>query len=384
MKQNLREILHRNFILVLFAFFAVSSVFYILLPTLPIYLSRSGSAETEIGVLIGIYTISSLLLRPFVGKALLKIPEKTFMIAGTLLYSSISIAYLFAPPFWPFLIVRVIQGIGYACFHTASVTLIANISPQAHRGESLSYFALAFNLSGALAPLVGMFLINRFTFTFLFLACLGLSLCALFFTSQLSVKQLAPSHDSSIKDPLFLSRKALPPSIIGFFAFFIWAALTTFFPLYAVANGVTNPGLFFTVAGAMLILGRSLGGRALDLYSREKIILPCLATYIISMVVLFFSKTLLMFILVAAIWGIGGAFLFPALVAYTLDRGGSPGPSMGTFYSISDLGMALGPMVMGTVAHSTSYSTMFLCLALVGFISLNYFHFFVREKKRPF
>ncbi len=96
MKQNLREILHRNFILVLFAFFALSSVFYILLPTLPIYLSKSGPAETEIGVLIGIYTISSLFLRPFVGKALRKIPEKTFMIAGTLLYSSISIAYLLA------------------------------------------------------------------------------------------------------------------------------------------------------------------------------------------------------------------------------------------------------------------------------------------------
>ena len=376
-----QKILTRDFILAFFAQFPFIFIFYILIPTLPIYLSRLGSTEIETGVLIGIFFFSSLIFRPFVGRALLKTPEKKFMIIGALLYAFTSVAYLLAPPFWPFFTVRFFQGIGFAFFHTASYTLVANISPAAHRGQSLSYFYMAANISGALAPPLGMFLINHFSFTPLFLVCLGLSLCSLFVTNKLERRQVAPLQDSSVEDGFFLSRKALPPSIINSFSLFIWGALTAFFPLYAINRGVANPGLFFTTIAIMLILGRALGGKILDLYNKERIILPCLITYIISMVILAFSKTLPMFILVAVIWGIGQAFLSPTLVVSALDRvGSSPGPAMGTFTAISDLGISLGPMVMGIIIHTTSYPVMFLCLALTGFINLNYFFFFVRKK----
>jgi MFS family permease len=322
-----------------------------------------------------------LVFRPFVGRALLKHPEKTFMIIGALLYAFTSVAYLLTLPFWPFLIVRVFHGIGFAFFHTASMTLIANISSEAHRGQSLSYFYMATNISGALAPPLGMFLIIHFSFSLLFLVCLGLSLCSLFITHKLGERQVVPLQDSSIEDGFFLSRKALPLSIISSLSLFIWGAVTAFFPLYAINCGVANPGLFFTTIAIMLILGRALGGKILDLYSKERIILPCLITYIISMVILAFSKTLPMFILVAVIWGIGNAFLLPSLVVYVLDRvGSSPGPAMGTFTAISDLGISLGSVVMGIIIHTASYPIMFLCLALTGVINLNYFYFCVRKK----
>ena len=379
--QTVRKILTRDFILGFIAQFTFSIAFTILIPTLPIYLSRLESKETEIGVLIGIFSVSSLILRPFVGRGLLKIPEKTFMITGALLFALTSVAYLLAPPFWPFLIVRVFHGIGFAFFSTASFQLIANISPEAHRGQSVSYFFLGYNISLALGPSLGMFLINHFSFTLLFLVCSGLSLCTLFITNKLGKRQVAPLEDSSIEDSFFLSRQALPPSIIGFFFLFIWGALTTFFPLYAINQGMANPGLFFTTIAMMLILGRSLGGRILDLYSREKVLFPCLVTFIISMVILVFSKTLLLFIIVAIIWGIGHAFFFPSLVVYVIDRmGSSRGPAMGTFTAISDLGMCLGPVIMGIIIPLTSYPIMFLCLSIIGVINLNYFYFFVRKK----
>jgi MFS family permease len=376
------KIFTRDFVLVFLAQFAFTSVFHILIPTLPIYLSRLGSTVEEIGVLIGIFFFSSLVLRPFVGKALLKTHEKTFMIAGALLFAFTSVGYLFAPPFWPLLIVRIFQGIGFAFFHTAAFTLIVNISSEAHRGRSLSYFYLAINLSGALAPPLGMFLINHFSFTVLFWICLGLSLGALFITHRLGRRQIAPLRESTIEDRFLLSRRALPPSIISSLSLFIWGALTAFFPLFAVDQGVTNPGLFFTTMAIMLILGRALGGRLLDLYSRERIILPCLTTYIISMVILAFSKTLPMFILVAVIWGIGHAFLIPSLAVYALERAGSsPGPAMGTFTATTDLGVSLGPVIMGIIIHKAGYPIMFLCLALTGVINLSYFYFFVRKKE---
>ena len=377
-----RKILTRDFILCFSAQFTFTSVFHILIPTLPIYLSRVGSTEVEIGVLIGSLSVSSLILRPFVGRALVKIPERHFMIAGTLIFALASVAYLFASPFWPFLMVRIFQGIGLAFFYTAAGTFIANISPEAHRGQSLGYFYLAFNISFALAPSFGMFLINAFSFNLLFLLCLGISLSSLFLTTRLRKRQMEPVEDPSKQDDPFLRRETIPSAIMAFLAHIIWGALTTFFPLYAIQNGMANPGFFFAAYAIVLILGRALGAKILDLYSREKIILPCLTTYIISMILLAFSKTLPMFILVAVIWGSGNAFLMPTLVAHALDRSvSSPGTVMGTFTAISDLGVALGPVIMGIMLRWTSYPTMFLCLSLVGVTNLSYFYFFVRKGK---
>jgi MFS family permease len=87
-----REIFTRDFILCFAAQVAFASVSFILIPTLPIYLSRLGSAEIEIGILIGAFGISSLVLRPIVGKALSKSGEKKY-IAASLRLSIPSVSY---------------------------------------------------------------------------------------------------------------------------------------------------------------------------------------------------------------------------------------------------------------------------------------------------
>jgi len=51
--EAIRKILTRDFILAFFAQLTFTLANHILIPTLPIYLSRLDSKETEIGVLIG-------------------------------------------------------------------------------------------------------------------------------------------------------------------------------------------------------------------------------------------------------------------------------------------------------------------------------------------
>ena len=233
-----QKIFTRDFVLSFFAQFAFSSVFFILIPTIPIYLSRLGSKEAEIGVLVGVFSVSSLVLRPFVGRALLKIPERSFMIAGALLYAFSSIAYLIAKPFWPLLIVRIFQGIGLALFATASFTLVTRISPEARRGQSIGYFYLAINIAFALAPSFGVAIVNLFDFPILFLVCTGLSLCSLFITLKLERTKIDSLEVQSIRNQPFVSREALPSSIMSFMGSMIWGAVTAFFPLYALSQGV--------------------------------------------------------------------------------------------------------------------------------------------------
>jgi MFS family permease len=377
---TLQKIFSRDFFLACCAQFVFACVINLLLPTLPLYLSRLGATEVEIGVLIGSFFVSALALRLFVGRGLAKIPEKSFMIAGALLFGLTSLAYIIAPPFWPFLVVRLLQGVGLAFFHTAGYTLVARISSPAHRAKSISYFILAFNVSGALGPPLGMLFVNYSSFTVLFLVCAGLSVGSLLITMKLGQPERTPAEDASIDEGSFFSRKALPPSIVNALTFLTWGSLHAFFPLYAIQNGVTNPGVFFSVLAVTLILGRTLGGRMLDMYSTEKIILPCILLCTTALTVLAFSKTLPMFILAAVILGAGYTLLTPSLLAITMERSvSSHGLAMGTFTAVADLALVLGPVIMGMVIYSSNYTIMFLSLAFIELLSLFYFHLFVRN-----
>jgi MFS family permease len=380
---TMQKILTRDFVLNFLAQFAFSFVSFILIPTIPVYLSRFEAKAGEIGFLVGVLSVSSLIPRPFIGRALLRIPERKFMIAGATLYIFSSIAYLIAPPFWPFLIVRILQGVGLAFFSTASVALIANITSENRRGQIISYYFLSFNFAFALAPYFGMLLINQLSFTVLFLVCTALSLCTLFITLKLRETHGVPVENIPIQNQPFFSREVLPSAIMAFLLNVIWGALGAFFPLYALRHDVSNPGIFFAFVAITLILGRSLGGRILDMVEREKVIIPCIILVIISVVILTFSTTLPMFILVAVIFGTGWAFLYPSLVVYAVENSGSArGPAMGTFTALADLGAGIGPMIMGLILEWTNYPIMFMFLALIGTVNFLYFRYTIRKKRK--
>jgi predicted MFS family arabinose efflux permease len=226
-----------------------------------------------------------------------------------------------------------------------------------------------------------MFLINSFNFPILFLVCAFFSLCSFFISLKLKKAQGVPLEDESIQDQPFLSYEVLPPSIMTFMASIMWGALSAFFPLYALSHGVANPGLFFAVIAIILIFGRSLGGSIFEIRSRESVIFPCLAAQIIAMIVLTFSKTSPMFVLVAVIWGIGHAFIFPSLMNYAIDHTSSAmGPAIGTYTALSDFGAGIGPVMMGIILQFTNYTVMFLSLALIGLINLLYLYFIFRRR----
>jgi MFS family permease len=319
-------------------------------------------------------------LRPLIGRLLLTIPEKTFMMGGSLLFAASSAAYLIAPPFWPLLAVRVLQGVALASFSTASVTFIANIVSESRRGQGLSYFFLSFNIALALGPACGMLVVNRFGFTVLFAVCIAFSVCSLITASKLESKAFTTLERRITENDLQIVIRVFPPTLMFFLAHMIWGALAAFFPLYAVSQGVPNPGFFFGAYAIVLILGRGLGGRIIDLYSRQRILLPCLVSYTIGMIVLAYSKNLSMFMVVAVITGAGHAFLMPCLMTYAIDLAGdSRGPAMGIISAMGDLGMGVGPVLMGIVLRWANFRIMFLGLAVIGLINFVYFYLLIRK-----
>jgi MFS family permease len=380
-----RTIFSRDFLLSFSSQFTSTFINSILIPTLPIYLAMRGGRAVEIGILIGIFSVSSLLCRPFVGRRLLVKPEKRFMLMGSAFYLLSSLGYVFVRPFWPLFVVRTFHGIGFALFATSVFTLITRIAPDAHRGQAVAYFFMAINLASALAPAFGIFVMNAFGFNALFLVCAVLSISMLIFLPRLSASVPACTRaPAGGGGPLF-SRAALCPSIITLIANIIWGAITAFFPLYALTYDVKNPGFFFAAYAGTLVLARAAGGRILDLYPREKVMVPCFAAQFSAMVLLAFSTNLGMFILVALLWGIGSSYLFPGLVLYAVERVGPSerGPAMGTYTAFGDFGAGMGAVIMGIALEWASYRTMFLFLALSSLVNFVYFYFslFTHERK---
>jgi MFS family permease len=383
-QHTVKNILTRDFVLGFLAFLAFLTALSAIVPTLPIFLARLGSNEREIGVLIGILGVSSLLSRFLAGGALTSYSEKTVMMFGALLFTLTFLALIVLRPFWPFFAVRFLQGVAIACVDTAALALLIKTIHPAYRGQGIGYLLVAPSLSLAIAPSFSVSLINRYSFTFLFLLCAGLSLCSLFLSWKVKKNEVATVEiDALSHGTRFIEWKVVAPAATSFMQSFVWGAVVTFVPLYAIQRGIINPGHFFTAIAIMLIVCRVLGGQIVDTYSKEKVIPAFICTGMITMVVLSLSKTLPMFILVGLLWGTAHALLVPASMTYSLEHAGSSdGAAVGTFRAFSDLGQALGPAIMGIIIPFTGYQKMFLCLALICLLNMCYFQFYVRRRRK--
>jgi predicted MFS family arabinose efflux permease len=380
--QSARTIVTRNFVLAFLGFFAFLFAYFVLVPTLPLYFAQLGSREGEIGILVGIYSVSSLASRLLAGVALLRYPEKRVMVVAALIFAVSFVACITLRPFWPFLALRLIQGAAYAFFDTALFAMIVKITPLPYRGRTLSYLLLAPAIATVLAPSFGVFLANLSGFTVLFLVCMGLSLFASLSSAILKGGRIT-AHDAGAdgRRALLVETKIIVPALSAFFYYFVLGTVMAFFSLYGMQWGMKNPGYFFSAAAFMTIAGRFVGGRILDTWGKERIIVTFTITSMIAMVLLSFSRTLPMFIFVGLLWGTGVAFIFPVTIAYAFDYAGtSGGTAVSTFRILTDLGQAAGPMVMGLLIPFTGYPAMFLCLAVICLVNLCYFQFFVRRK----
>src|SRR5690625_6467478 len=60
----------RDFVLICFANFFIFLGFQMTLPTLPLFVKELGGSDQMIGVIVGVFTFSALLFRPYAGYAL--------------------------------------------------------------------------------------------------------------------------------------------------------------------------------------------------------------------------------------------------------------------------------------------------------------------------
>ena len=159
----------RDFIFICIANFFIFAGFQMTLPTLPLFVNELGGSDQLIGFVVGIFTLSALLIRPWSGHVLESLGRRIVFLIGLLVFVISVGSYAFTGSLAILFLMRVVQGLGWGMSTTAVGTIATDLIPQKRRGEGMGYFGLAGNLAMAFGPALGLLIIAIFGFTSMFL-----------------------------------------------------------------------------------------------------------------------------------------------------------------------------------------------------------------------
>ncbi len=331
----------KNLLILLTAVLLFFSSFYLLLPTLPLYVLDIGGDQKDAGFIIGIFTLSSVFFRPFAGKFTDRIGRKNLMITGAFIFFVSPFFYSLATYTETLLLVRFFHGIGIAAFTVSSITLIADTAPIDRRGEAFGAFGLSAMIALTVSPAVGTWLLT-FSFTEVFLTAAALSGVCVFLCFLVE----EPFH-SYTNPPPFEFKKVVLPSVIILLCTITYGSIIAFLPFFA--EHISGFSLYYTCYALSSIVIRIPIGRISDVVPRQKIILPGLFTVSISLILLYASHSLILLAFSGFLYGIGFSSVYPTLTAFLVDRIPEEARAQGLSYFTAsfDLGIALGSVIFG-------------------------------------
>ncbi len=362
-----------NFVLACFITLASFASFYFLLTTLPVYIVRIGGSESQVGLIIGVFSITALILRPVVGRAADDYGRRVFILAGNVILALASGLYALASTVPLLLGLRVLHGVGWAAFGTAASALVADVAPRSRRGEAMGYYGMFTNLAMAVGPAAGVILMQAYSFPVLFLASAGVALIAV--VLALVVREPARTGSPRVGEgPAagVIEPSSLFPALILLLTATTYGSIVSFLPLFASERGLGNPGLFFTVYALVLLVARGFTGQLSDRYGRVAVIAPGLVLAALALWLLAMASALPAFVVAAVLYGLAFAAVQPALMALVVDRAAPQrrGAALGTFTSAMDLGIGLGSIVWGVLAQLAGYGVVYAAAGAVALAAL--------------
>ncbi|MEC0259998.1 MFS transporter [Paenibacillus lautus] len=355
--------------------------FYLLLPTLPLYIKHLGGSETQVGLAAGAFTLTAVVFRPMVGGLVDRYGRRAFYVWGLIFFVLSMYLYDWVGSILLLLALRILHGASWAFSTTSIGTVITDLIPTSRRGEGMGWYGMAMTVAMAIGPMLGTFIVSGYSFRTLFLVATGLSLIAFILAYMTRAPYQAKPSAGRIQ---LVEKSVLPVTVAIFFLAVAYGGITTFLPLFAESIRV-NPGTFFLVYAVALTLIRPFAGKLSDRFGEAAVIIPSLVVTAAALIVLSLSSGLPGLITAAILYGIGFGSAQPALQAATLriapeNRRGAANAS---FMTAFDLGIGLGAIVLGLVSERIGYAYLFTVTAVSVVVSLIIFAVFVRRLLSP-
>ncbi|MCJ7842002.1 MFS transporter [Lederbergia sp. NSJ-179] len=384
--EKLEKIWTRDFVLICLANFFIFLGFQMTLPTLPIFVKELGGSDQMIGIIVGIFTFSALLFRPYAGHSLESKGRRFVYMFGLCVFILSVGSYSFIGSMALLLVMRIIQGVGWGFSTTASGTIATDLIPAKRRGEGMGYFGLSGNLALAFGPSLGLTLAGVISFSHLFLICGGMGLAALLLSSQIHYKKVeeSPNKAAVPKFDIF-EKSAIQPSLLLFFITVTFGGIASFLPLYATEKHISGIEFYFLVYALFLMISRTFAGKIYDRKGHLFVFLPGTVLVFIAMILLAWLPNITVMLIAAALYGLGFGSVQPALQAWAIDQAPSnrKGMANATFFSFFDLGVGLGAMTFGQLAFLYGYNVIYITSAGSVMLSIVlYLYLLIKTKNR--
>ncbi len=257
----------QSYVFICVANFLICFAFYMLVPTLPLYLGEVfGAGKTTIGIILSIYTVAVLIVRPFSGWLADTFARKPIFLAAYFFFVALFAGYLVAGTLLMFGLLRVGHGLAFGMVSTTGNTVAVDIMPSSRRGEGLGYYGVMNNLAMSVGPMTGLFIATTGNYDLIFYAAMASGGLGLIFASLIKVERKVPrTSNRGISLDRFVLKAGLPACGSLLLLAVPWGMTMTFIAMYAGEIGMAeNTGYFFTVMAVGLIISRIGSGKRVD------------------------------------------------------------------------------------------------------------------------
>ncbi|MDH6357604.1 MFS transporter [Parabacteroides sp. PF5-9] len=381
MDEQKPQLWNRNFIQCCISYFLLNFSFYMLMPTMPVYLVEELGIDTSrVGMVLSSYTIGMLCVRPFSGYLVDCISRKPLYFFAYLIFAISFCGYYFAATVVTVMSVRFLQGGFAGLTSVAGNTIAIDVIPSKRRGEGMGFYGLNINLAMSLAPLVAVAVYGRHGFHPLVGVCLSIA-----FVGVLSVSLIRyPKREKIQRPPFSLDRflllKALPAAFSYMLVAIPYGMVVSFVVLYGKEIQVVNPGYFFIYMAVGVGTARLISGKLVD---RGKIHLVSICSLIsLSLVFAVFAlfHNAVVFFVCALLIGIGFGISVPAFQCLFVNVAphNMRGTATSTYLTSFDLGVGIGMLLAGFIASQIYMAMAYLVGAACCLLSLFVYIFRVR------
>ena len=378
MPKSNNSIFKGNFVLVFFATLLMFTAFYIMLPTLPVFLTRELKIdEKQTGIILAVYTLAALLIRPFTGFMIDRHGRKMFYIFSLFLFALLFTGYPLAGAFTLMLIVRFAHGMVWGMATTTGSTLIVDIVPAQRRGEGIGLYGLAMTIPMALGPLIGLELTQNNNYPLMFVFAGFLALVG--FVLTLIIKYPVVNHvvKTTFSFRNLLESTSLPVTFNLLLVNISYGGLVSFISIYALTTGIGNTGLFFIVFASGITISRIYMGKIFDRHGPKSLAIIGIILLITGHFILGLILNLPGFMLAGFLLGLGNGIVFPTfqVMVNNLVPSQRRGAANSTLFSGLDLGIGLGMLITGYLAQVIGLPQTYLIFGALNLAALLYFVF---------
>jgi len=361
-----------------------SASFNMIIPELPSYLSSMGGEDYK-GFIIGLFTLTAGLSRPFSGKLTDTIGRMPVQVIGTLVCVVASLIYPFATTVFGFLLLRFFHGFSTGFKPTATAAYLADIVPVDRRGEGMGILGVSMQVGASIAPPFGSWVAQAYNMDWMFYISSALALLSVIILlgmkETLEAKQTFSLGLLKINKNDIYDYSAIPPAVMALIIYMGIGALVTIGPDQTVFLGMKNKGFFFTSFTACSILSRLVSGKVSDRYGRVPILRASLVMLIFALTLFNWADTAFMFLTASGVLGFALGIASPAAFAWTIDRckDENRGKAMATIYIALEISIGFGALFSAWIYNNdpTNFGKVFLLMA--GLTSLGFIYLWKRE-----